>query len=485
MKPKSLAILALAALVSSRIWLRPAWASGRIGIPGRSADPAEHPAVLRRARLPARRAGLSLVDPGHVHVLAAPVPGRDLRCLRRATCPIWEDLMDNETVMLTPNSQVVYVFNYLDLKTDGPTVLEAPPKLAAMLDSMWDQPITDIGATGPDKGQGGKYLVLPPGYEGDVPDGYFVVQLAHLRRHGRPAGLHGERLDRQCRGATQDRRSIYPLAQKDNPPRDDVRQRLGQADRHAVPDGRAPVLQPGGSGPAGARRRQGQGHVRHAGHHRDQEGRAVQPRCAHAEDPEEGGPDGPRHRAVAVPGAAGPGRLVLPGQDLDACRSRPRTRSSRSTTACCWTSAASSSTAPSAPPPAWSAPMSARARSTSTATPTNQREFLHGENTYRLVMPPDVPAKDFWSLTVYDVETRSMLKNGTRFPNIDSYRDLEDQRRRIDRSLLRAGGSGRVREQLGEDGSGQGLVRDDALLRAGAALLRQDLADERFREEMK
>jgi hypothetical protein len=51
--------------------------------------------------------------------------------------------------------------------------------------------------------------------------------------------------------------------------------------------------------------------------------------------------------------------------------------------------------------------------------------FLMGENTYKLVMPANVPAKDFWSLTIYDAETRSMLKNGTRFPNMDSYRDFK------------------------------------------------------------
>jgi len=130
--------------------------------------------------------------------------------------PIWEDLMDNETVMLTPNSQVVYVFNYLDLKTDGPTVLEAPPKLAAMLDSMWDQPITDIGATGPDKGKGGKYLVLPPGHEGDVPEGYFVVQSP---TYGVMVVLRGYMENGSTANAVARLRKtrIYPLAQRDNP----------------------------------------------------------------------------------------------------------------------------------------------------------------------------------------------------------------------------------------------------------------------------
>ncbi len=36
--------------------------------------------------------------------------------------------------------------------------------------------MADVGITGADKGKGGKYLILPPGFEGEVPDGYFVVR---------------------------------------------------------------------------------------------------------------------------------------------------------------------------------------------------------------------------------------------------------------------------------------------------------------------
>lgn len=49
----------------------------------------------------------------------------------------------------------------LDLKKEGPTVLDMPPKLQGLLDDMWHRPITDIGAAGPDKIKGGKYLVVP------------------------------------------------------------------------------------------------------------------------------------------------------------------------------------------------------------------------------------------------------------------------------------------------------------------------------------
>jgi hypothetical protein len=89
---------------------------------------------------------------------------------------IWETLMDAETLLLTANTETVYGLGFLDLKSDGPTVVEAPPKmLGAAMDSLqrW---LTDIGPPGPDKGQGGKYLFLPPGYKGEIPAGYFVVK---------------------------------------------------------------------------------------------------------------------------------------------------------------------------------------------------------------------------------------------------------------------------------------------------------------------
>ena len=56
-------------------------------------------------------------------------------------------------------------------------VFEVPPKLLGTLDDMWFRWVTDIGAPGPDRGEGGKYLILPPGYDGPVPEGgYFVAR---------------------------------------------------------------------------------------------------------------------------------------------------------------------------------------------------------------------------------------------------------------------------------------------------------------------
>jgi hypothetical protein len=91
------------------------------------------------------------------------------------TVPIFESRMDSKSIFLTPNTQTPYSWMWLDLR-DGPLVLEAPPKVLGALNDMWFRWVVDIGFTGPDKGEGGKYLILPPGYEGDVPEGYFVVE---------------------------------------------------------------------------------------------------------------------------------------------------------------------------------------------------------------------------------------------------------------------------------------------------------------------
>ncbi|MEI7951682.1 MAG: DUF1254 domain-containing protein, partial [Synechococcaceae cyanobacterium ELA182] len=66
--------------------------------------------------------------------------------------------------MLTPNITTLYAFSFWDLAAQGPLVVEVPAGLTAggVLD-IWQQPITDMGQTGPDKGAGGKYLILPPG----------------------------------------------------------------------------------------------------------------------------------------------------------------------------------------------------------------------------------------------------------------------------------------------------------------------------------
>ncbi len=86
-----------------------------------------------------------------------------------------------ECIGLTYNTESVYAAAYTDLKIDGLTVVETPPNVLGIVDDGWMRFITDLGNAGPDKGKGGKYLLLPPGYDGEVPEGYFVFECPTYR----------------------------------------------------------------------------------------------------------------------------------------------------------------------------------------------------------------------------------------------------------------------------------------------------------------
>ncbi len=89
---------------------------------------------------------------------------------------VFSELMDAKSLFLTANADTVYFFGFIDL-TKGPIVFETPPGALGVLDDMWWRWVTDFGLPGPDRGLGGKYLLLPPGYDGPLPEGgYFVAR---------------------------------------------------------------------------------------------------------------------------------------------------------------------------------------------------------------------------------------------------------------------------------------------------------------------
>ena len=97
--------------------------------------------------------------------------------VERAADPLhraWINAKTRLAIPRTPSPVRLRSF-YLNTK-DGPLVLEIPPAVLGPLDDAWFRWVTDVGVTGPDKGAGGKYLLLPPGYTGEVPDGYFVAR---------------------------------------------------------------------------------------------------------------------------------------------------------------------------------------------------------------------------------------------------------------------------------------------------------------------
>lgn len=97
------------------------------------------------------------------------------------TIIIFSELMDAKSLFLTANADTVYYLAVFDL-TKGPMVIEQPPKSVGTINDMWFSWIIDIGFPGPDRGEGGKYLIVPPGYEGPLPDSGFHVARSKTNR---------------------------------------------------------------------------------------------------------------------------------------------------------------------------------------------------------------------------------------------------------------------------------------------------------------
>ena len=163
----------------------------------------------------------------------------------------YRDLAD-KAGMLTPNITTLYAFSFWDLAKQGPMVVDVPEGLTAggVLD-IWQQPITDMGQTGPDKGKGGKYLILPPGSPDiDVP-GYMVFRSPPTRSGSERAGLIPTRRwpKRRCASSvfmagtsatSRNRPSSPRLAAVPGNPPSPIRSNTGSSLPNSMPMSRSP-----------------------------------------------------------------------------------------------------------------------------------------------------------------------------------------------------------------------------------------------------
>jgi len=94
---------------------------------------------------------------------------------------IFSEMMDAKSLFLTANADTIYFLSFVDL-SKGPMVVETPPLSLGAFDDMWFRWVIDFGLPGPDRGAGGKYLLVPPGYTGDLPDSGFHVARSRTTR---------------------------------------------------------------------------------------------------------------------------------------------------------------------------------------------------------------------------------------------------------------------------------------------------------------
>jgi hypothetical protein len=94
---------------------------------------------------------------------------------------MFSELMDSASLFLTANADTVYFWTFLDL-SNGPLVVETPADTLGCMDDMWFRWITDFGLPGADRGQGGTYLIVPPAYDGPLPEGGCYVRHSRTNR---------------------------------------------------------------------------------------------------------------------------------------------------------------------------------------------------------------------------------------------------------------------------------------------------------------
>lgn len=134
---------------------------------------------------------------------------------------VYDHLLDSNPLLLTGNTETVYCIAILDLNVDGPTVVEIPPGSGpGTVNDAFFRFVVDMGAPGPDKGKGGKYLIVPPDYKGALPkSGYFI---AHSPSYTNLLILRGFLVDGKPDAASKMFRGglkVYPLSQAANPPK--------------------------------------------------------------------------------------------------------------------------------------------------------------------------------------------------------------------------------------------------------------------------
>ena len=131
---------------------------------------------------------------------------------------IADNFADTKGLWLTANDTTIYALANVDLGKSGPVVVEIPPgAIVGILDDFWQRSIADVGLPGPDGAKGGKFLLLPPGYKGDTPQtGYHVLQGTMNNYNAMVRGIVVND-DKDAAVQNVRRVKVYPLSESSNP----------------------------------------------------------------------------------------------------------------------------------------------------------------------------------------------------------------------------------------------------------------------------
>ncbi|KLU05065.1 putative signal peptide protein [Rhodopirellula islandica] len=338
------------------------------------------------------------------------------------TALLFEQLLDSKALWLTPNTVSIYQTMWLELG-DEPMVLETPPKVLGIIDDAWFRYVADFGNAGPDRGKGGKFLLVPPGYKGDLPEeGYYVY---HTKTYGNWMVWRGFQVDGSTEpaiAATKKFLKVYPLSQKDNPPAIQFVNLSGKENCtiHRMDYGyweelnttiQDEPLDVGGLSP------EIRGMLAAIGIEKGKEFApddrmkkilteaamvgAVTARALAARPEEERFYVYPGERVWTNPFIDGHYDFLMNGMTLLDSRAYMHFYATGIT-------------------PAMAIKNVGVGSQYLIGYLDKEGEALDGNKTYKIHLPPNVPAKDFWSFTVYDCQTRSELQTDQQFAGIDN-----------------------------------------------------------------
>ncbi len=341
-----------------------------------------------------------------------------------------DELLDSTPLFLTGNTDTVYASAILDLEKSGPMVIEVPPQCGpGTVNDAFFRFVIDMGAPGPDRGAGGKYLVVPPDFKGEAPEGYFMSRSASYINWLILRGFLVDGKPDTAAKMFRDGLKIYPLDQADAQPamefisvKDRVYSTIHANDEHFYEEVNRVVQRE----PIELFEPEIRGILSAIG---IEKGKAFAPTDAQRELLKEAAAIAnatARSLAFATPNSAaflyeksfwkeafigGDYRWLknggAGGRDLNS-----RTQ---------FFYLATVNT------PAMALKMVGKGSQYALANRDSEGEYLDGAQHYTLRIPADVPAQDFWSVVIYDPQTRSELQTDTPFPSLNSKRDALTQ----------------------------------------------------------
>ncbi len=331
-----------------------------------------------------------------------------------------EKLLDSHSLYLTGNTSTMYSIGHLDLGAYGPTVVEVPPGMLGMLDDAWMRYVGDFGVAGPDRGKGGKYLVLPPGYTGEVPDGYFVLKPPTYVNWFFMRGSIADGLAPALKNL-KDHLKVYPLKSASNPPATEFVNITGKSYNTVAPSDFSyfvaldKIIQ---REPIDALGSESRGALAAIG---IVKGKPFNPDARMRRLLAEAAAIGDATARAALYSPREKGYFIYPdtdsswvmgfaNKDVFFETDGARNLDARTSFYFGYTGVT----------PAMAVTHPGAGSDYAIAFKDSGKKAFDGSKTYKLHLPPNVPVNNFWAVTIYDTQTRSMLQTSQPFPSVGS-----------------------------------------------------------------